>query len=114
MHRATNNPYPRRCVAEGLFLIAVDGSEVIGCVCASPTGAADEWVIDAIAVDAERQVRGLGRLLIRAAIARAGAAVLLAETDGAAVGFYAQCGFAVATLGEKYPGVERFACRWSR
>lgn len=33
---------------------------------------------------------------------------LVAETDAEAVGFYRSNGFSVATLGEKYPGVERF------
>ncbi len=38
---------------------------------------------------------------------------LQAETDRDAVGFYGKAGFTVTSLGEKYPGVERFACRWS-
>lgn len=38
---------------------------------------------------------------------------LEAETDLEAVDFYRKCGFTVATLGEKYPGVQRFSCRWS-
>lgn len=33
-----------------------------------------------------------------------------AETDKDAVGFYKKYGFAVTSLGEKYPGVERFQC----
>jgi GNAT superfamily N-acetyltransferase/predicted nucleotidyltransferase len=33
---------------------------------------------------------------------------VVAETDADAVGFYRSNGFAVASLGEKYPGVERF------
>ena len=33
---------------------------------------------------------------------------LVAETDQASVGFYRSTGFAVASLGERYPGVERF------
>jgi hypothetical protein len=31
-----------------------------------------------------------------------------AETDREADGFYRACGFTVHSLGEKYPGVERF------
>ncbi|WP_067652152.1 GNAT family N-acetyltransferase [Nocardia harenae] len=31
-----------------------------------------------------------------------------AETDSDAVGFYRRLGFAVTSLGERYPGVERF------
>jgi ribosomal protein S18 acetylase RimI-like enzyme len=33
---------------------------------------------------------------------------ILAETDQDAVGFYAANNFAITSLGEKYPGVERF------
>ena len=33
-----------------------------------------------------------------------------AETDADAVGFYEQVGFTVTSLGESYPGVERFRC----
>ena len=33
---------------------------------------------------------------------------IVAETDAEAVGFYRSNGFAIASLGKKYPGVERF------
>ncbi len=33
---------------------------------------------------------------------------IVAQTDAEAVGFYRSSGFTVASLGEKYPGVERF------
>ena len=33
---------------------------------------------------------------------------IVAETDHDAVGFYAANNFAITSLGEKYPGVERF------
>lgn len=36
---------------------------------------------------------------------------LVAETDADAVGFYRHSGFEVMSLGEKYPGTERFSCR---
>ena len=32
------------------------------------------------------------------------------ETDRDAVEFYQRCGFQVKSIGEKYPGVERFLC----
>jgi len=37
---------------------------------------------------------------------------LYATTDAEAVGFYRRCGFAVHSLGELFPGVERFECTW--
>lgn len=33
-----------------------------------------------------------------------------AETDKNAVNFYRKIGFNITSLGEKYPGVERFKC----
>ncbi|MNP39986.1 hypothetical protein D3C76_1335850 [compost metagenome] len=33
-----------------------------------------------------------------------------AETDKDTVGFYKKIGFSITSLGEKYPGVERFEC----
>lgn len=33
-----------------------------------------------------------------------------AETDDGAVEFYKRIGFQVKSLGEKYPGIERFHC----
>lgn len=37
-------------------------------------------------------------------------AVVSAETDAEGVGFYQRYGFEIQSLGEKYPGVERFNC----
>jgi len=54
---------------------------------------------------------GLGRRLIAAALGREGPAGVRLETDSDAEGFYRRCGFSVVSLGEKYPGIERFECR---
>jgi hypothetical protein len=35
---------------------------------------------------------------------------LEATTDSDAVGFYRRSGFKIESLGEQYPGVERFRC----
>jgi len=39
---------------------------------------------------------------------------LEAETDADAVSFYERCGFAITSLGERFPGIERFRCIWAR
>jgi GNAT superfamily N-acetyltransferase len=65
-----------------------------------------------IAVPPIAQRRGLGRRLIEACRERVLPKELYAETDKDAVQFYERCGFTVESLGEQYPGVERFACRW--
>lgn len=37
-------------------------------------------------------------------------AMIIAETDNEAVGFYQKYGFKINSLGEKYPNIERFQC----
>lgn len=63
-----------------------------------------------IAVPPPLQRRGIGRRILAEVMAMYPAAELTAETDKNAVGFYRACGFTVCSLGEKYPGVERFEC----
>ena len=70
----------------------------------------DEALIRHIAVDPSGQRRGIGRLMITAAVEELGYKTLSAETDADAVEFYSSCGFRIESLGEKYPGVERFNC----
>lgn len=53
---------------------------------------------------------GVGRELIEAVWNSLKPVRLSAETDASAVGFYRRCGFSAQSLGEKYPGVERFLC----
>jgi hypothetical protein len=61
-------------------------------------------------VDAGRRHEGIGREMVEHARPAYGKRSLTAETDHEAVGFYERCGFAIQSLGELYPGVERFQC----
>ena len=63
-----------------------------------------------IAVAASSQRSGLGRKMIDALVDDLGYRNLHAETDADAIGFYRALGFEIESLGEQYPGVERFAC----
>ena len=65
-----------------------------------------------IAVLPKARGLGHGRRLIEGVRERATLNELYAETDADAVQFYKRRGFSVESLGERYPGVERFACRW--
>lgn len=67
-----------------------------------------------IAVAESYRGRGYGRRIMDLVAHTEGLMELHAETDCDAVGFYDRCGFSVESLGEKYPGVERFLCRWSK
>src|SRR4051812_21874187 len=70
-----------------------------------------EWAIHHIAVAPVARRAGIGRAML--AIICQQAECVSAETDHDAVGFYARCGFTPRSLGELYPGVERFACVWT-
>ena len=63
-----------------------------------------------IAVTPERRRTGLGQAMVQELVAMGRLEKVVAETDRDAVGFYIRCGFMVESLGEKYPGVERFRC----
>ena len=67
-----------------------------------------------IAVLAASRRRGIGSALVSHVFDRFNLDELVAETDADAVGFYERRGFAVHSLGEKYPGVERFRCTFHR
>lgn len=69
-----------------------------------------EAVIGNIAILPEQRGRGHGRRMVAAVWARFALHRLNAETDANAVGFYRRCGFAITSLGEKWPGIERFDC----
>jgi GNAT superfamily N-acetyltransferase len=67
-----------------------------------------ELVIHHTAVAPAARGAGVGRAMLTAICQPA--TRVSAETDRDAVGFYARCGFTPRSLGELYPGVERFAC----
>jgi GNAT superfamily N-acetyltransferase len=98
--------------APGRFLFGVVEDDVVlglvGGSLESPGGA----TIAHIAVRPERQRGGLGRRLIEAVRDRLQVQALTAHTDRDAVHFYERCGFQAQSLGELYPGVERFVCSW--
>jgi ribosomal protein S18 acetylase RimI-like enzyme len=70
--------------------------------------------IHQMAVAAGERNRGVGKQLVLAAMGAVPCEFFAAETDRDAVGFYERCGFTIISLGEKYPGVERFACTYAR
>jgi ribosomal protein S18 acetylase RimI-like enzyme len=72
----------------------------------------DQLTIKHIAVRPDSRGAGFGRGLILEAIAMFKPVRVLAETDEEAVNFYRSIGFEINSLGEKYPGVERFACSY--
>jgi ribosomal protein S18 acetylase RimI-like enzyme len=62
------------------------------------------------AISPDERGLGYGRGIILEAIEKEKPKVVFAETDEDAVEFYRNIGFSIESLGEKYPGVERFKC----
>jgi ribosomal protein S18 acetylase RimI-like enzyme len=85
------------------------GGRLVGVIGLEPRGQGD-GTIHHIAVVPEIRLQGVGRRMIHLAESRHSLSVVEAETDGDAVGFYEACGFRIQSLGEQYPGVERFRC----
>lgn len=63
-----------------------------------------------IAVASHSRSRGLGSRMIGEVAKLHGIQEIFAETDIDAVGFYRKIEFKIKSLGEKYPGRERFYC----
>ncbi|WNS42952.1 GNAT family N-acetyltransferase [Paenibacillus sp. MMS20-IR301] len=97
---------------------AADGCELFGCFVGGELAGIlgvhcpvrPEVEIRHLAVKKEWRGRGLGRAMIAEVAAKDSIGLIRAETDQEAVGFYRSTGFEISSLGEKYPGVERFEC----
>ncbi|EES73362.1 acetyltransferase, GNAT family [Paenibacillus sp. oral taxon 786 str. D14] len=63
-----------------------------------------------IAIKSSNRRQGLGTKLIMEFLKENHIRRIEAETDKDAVDFYRKIGFYITTLGEKYPGVERYKC----
>jgi ribosomal protein S18 acetylase RimI-like enzyme len=89
---------------------AAENGELAGCIgieCRSP----EEMEIRHISVAPDARGKGFGHAMIKAVQEKLQPNVIVAETDREAIGFYRSIGFDIQSLGEKYPGVERFSCR---
>lgn len=66
-----------------------------------------------IAVSFDERSNGIGSKMIKFLCENFVVTTITAETDKDAVEFYRKLGFKTTSLGEKYPGVERFLCEYS-
>lgn len=92
-----------------LYVFIDDDGSAVGLVGFKGEGVSAE--ILHIAVDEHQRNCGIGRRMIDELLMLENLTQLIAETDREAVEFYRRCGFEIQSLGEKYPGVERFHCR---
>jgi ribosomal protein S18 acetylase RimI-like enzyme len=72
-----------------------------------------ESEIKHISVHPDFRKQGIGSQLIETVIELTKTNNIIAETDKDAVNFYKKKGFTIISLGEMYPGVERFKCVFS-
>ncbi|MGE7881959.1 GNAT family N-acetyltransferase [Bacillus sp. NPDC094077] len=63
-----------------------------------------------IAVMPKYRHQGIALQMIKEVVRMHQLTYVEAETDGEAVEFYKKSGFEIKSLGEKYPGIERFHC----
>jgi N-acetylglutamate synthase-like GNAT family acetyltransferase len=89
-----------------LYSFEVEG-EIVGCIGIEITST-KECEIKHIAVSSTQRGKGIGSNMINYVSDRYSS--IYAETDSDAVVFYQKYGFHITSLGEKYPGVERFLC----
>ena len=68
-------------------------------------------IIRHIAVRRDHRGNGIGRKMILTMCSNYSLQEVSAETDKDAVDFYRKVGFFIQSLGEKYPGTERFLCK---
>jgi len=84
--------------------------EIISCIGIEIHNSSD-GVIKHISVLPKERGSGIGSSMIRFICKEHDLNSISAETDKDAVLFYANFGFRITSLGEKYPGVERFLCK---
>ncbi|MET3288332.1 N-acetyltransferase [Brevibacillus fluminis] len=96
--------------SDSMMMVGVEEDGVLlGCI-GLDLARLPKAVITHVAVHPDARGKGIGRHMLADAMQRFSLTVIGAETDASAVGFYRSCGFTVKSLGEKYPGVERFWC----
>lgn len=72
----------------------------------------DELYLLDVAVLKDSQNQGIGRAMITYVQETYKPSCIIAETDDDAVNFYRKVGFKVKSLGEKYPGIIRYECKY--
>lgn len=91
-----------------LFAFELEG-ETVGCI-GVEISRLHHNEIKHIAVSSEHRGKGIGSKMISLILEMYPS--VSAETDSDAVEFYRKYGFKITSLGEKYPGVERFFCEY--
>ncbi|MGM0877974.1 MAG: GNAT family N-acetyltransferase [Bacillota bacterium] len=104
--------YRKYIQSQNRKLYAVDfEGEIVGCIgieLISP----NKCEIKHISVSPTERGNGIASKMIKYVCEKHSLTFVIAETDKDAVEFYRSYGFEITSLGEKYPGVERFLCEF--
>lgn len=85
---------------------------IVGCIGIGFLNSSD-CEIKHIAVSPTNRENGIGSEMIQFICEKHSLRNIFAETDKDAVDFYRKFSFKIISLGEKYPGVERFFCEYN-
>lgn len=108
------NAFADRCEADPeIYAFACESDGAVCGVALLKHEGNNAFALLSIATAADHRRQGVARSLISFAATALQCAEIVAETDDDAVAFYRKCGFHIASLGEKYPGVIRYRCTWN-
>lgn len=96
---------------KGYFTDEAEGERLIGIV-GSRMNERGVLEVQHLAVAPDERNKGFGRMMMLELLAEKQPEAIVAETDEEAVDFYRNIGFTIESLGEKFPGVERFRCTY--
>lgn len=88
-------------------------NDIVGCI-GIEFVSAGKCEIKHIAINPNRRKQQIGSKMIFDIIEKFQLVSIFAETDMEAVDFYASIGISITSLGEKFPGVERFLCVFNK
>ncbi|OCT12368.1 GNAT family acetyltransferase [Paenibacillus pectinilyticus] len=97
---------------EDAWLFAYESEGILVGIIGFVMNEKQEMTLNHLAVDPESRGVGFGRGMLLEIIEDMQPTRITVETDEDAVQFYRNVGFVIRSLGEKYPGVERFQCTY--
>ena len=97
---------------ENTWLFAYESEDILVGIIGFELNEKQEMTLNHLAVEPESRGVGFGRGMLLEIIEDMQPTRITAETHEDAVQFYRNVGFVIRSLGEKYPGVERFQCTY--
>ena len=89
--------------------ITSNNNQLTGIIGIDNTASPHGWITH-LAVRPDSRMKGIGRNLINQTAADLSLQSVALETDQDAVDFYRACGFEIAEIASRWPGIRRFRC----